>query len=173
MRSIKYLALAALAALSVGIVAHAAEPPSADNGPWTGVIDDIQDVDVETLKQAEWEVKYKVPGPFTLALGLLGVFQLNKSILDTKRYGETPRTYLIKFKDEQDGALRSILVYQVLVWNVGDKIRATRSENGIEVETLEMGEISRYAAQQKAERGGDKSEVGIREFLEVLPILGR
>lgn len=173
MKPSRQFVLAAFAALFAVSAAHAAEVPPVENGPWVGVIEDIQDVDVETLKQAEWEVKYKTPGPFTLALSLLGVFQLNKSILDTKRYGETPRTYLVKFKDEKDGNLKSILVYKVLIWNVGDRIRATRTEEGIEVETLEMGEISRYAAQQLEEQGGEKSSVGIRELLEVLPILGR
>ncbi len=171
--NIKILVLAALAALFAGSVANAAGTVPVDNGPWIGVIEDIQDVDVETLKQAEWEVKYKIPGPFTVAMSLLGVFQLHQSILDTKRYGESPRTYLVRFKDEKDGATKSILVHKVLIWNVGDKIRATRSEEGIEVETLALGELSRYAAQQIAERGGEKSSVGIPELLEVLPILGR
>ncbi len=175
MKPLTLFVLTAFAVLFVvaASVASAEEPPPVDNGPWTGVIEDIQDVDTETLKQAEWEVKYKTPGPFTVGLALLGVFHLNKSILDTKRYGDTPRTYLVKFKDEKDGTLKSILVYKVLIWNVGDKIRATRTEDGIDVETLEMGEISRYAAQQMAERGGEKSPVGIQELLEVLPIFGR
>lgn len=171
--NIKILVLTSLAALLVGSAANAAETAPVDNGPWVGVIEDIQDVDVETLKQAEFETKYKIPGPFTVALSLLGVFQLHQSMLDTKRYGETPRTYLVRFKDEKDGAVKSILVHKVLIWNVGDKIRATRGEEGIEVETLEMGELSRYAAQQIAERGGEKSSVGIPELLEVLPLLGR
>lgn len=173
MKSVRLFVLTALMALFVLSTAKAAETPPVNNGPWIGVIEDIQDVDVETLKQAEWEVKYGVPGPFTVALSLLGVFHLHQSLLDTKRYGETPRTYLVKFKDEKDGATKSILVYKVLIWNVGDKIRATRAEDGIDVETLEMGEISRYAAQQLAERGGEKSPVGIQELLEVLPIFGR
>lgn len=171
--NIKILAMTALAVLFVGYATYAAETPSVDNGLWVGVIEDIQDVDVETLKQAEWEVKYKIPGPFTVAMSLLGVFQLHQSMLDTKRYGDSARTYLIRFKDEKDGATKSILVRKVLVWNVGDKIRATRGEEGIDVETLELGELSRYAAQQIAERGGEKPSVGIPELLEVLPILGR
>ncbi len=173
MKSMRLFVLTAFTALLVVSVTKAAETLPTDSGPWVGVIEDIQDVDVETLKQAEWEVKYKIPGPFTTALALLGVFQLNKSILDTKRYGDTPRTYLVRFKDEKDGTTKSILVHQVLIWNVGDKIRATRGEEGIEVETLEMGEISRYAAQQVEARRGEKSSVGIQELLEVLPILGR
>lgn len=173
MKSIKLSILTALAVLFVGYAAYAAETPSVDNGPWVGVIEDIQDVDVETLKQAEFEVKYKIPGPFTVAMSLLGVFQLHQSMLDTKRYGESPRTYLVSFRNEKDGATKSILVHKVLIWNVGDKIRATRGEEGIDVETIELGEISRYAAQQIAERGGEKSSVGIPELLEVLPLLGR
>lgn len=173
MKSIRPFVLTAFAVLFAISIAKATETVSIDNGPWIGVIGDIQDVDVETLKQAEYEVENRIPGPFTITQNLLGVFTLGQSYIDSKRYTDSPRTYLIRFKDEKDEATKSILVRQVLVWNVGDKIRATRNGDGIEVETLELGEISRYAAQQKAERGGDGPSIGLRELLEVLPLLGR
>lgn len=173
--NIKILVVTALAALFVGSAAHAAEAPPVDNGPWIGVIEDIQDVDVETLKQAEYEVKNRIPGPFTITQNLLGVFTLgHTSYIDSKRYTDSPRTYLIRFKDEKDETTKSILVHKVLVWNVGDKISATRNGDGIDVETLELGEISRYAAQQKAERGGEEGpSIGLRELLEVIPLFRR
>ncbi len=174
MKFIRLFVLTAFATLFAGSVANAAETPPVDNGPWTGVIDDIQDVDVETLKQAEFETKYRIPGPFTVTLNLLGVFTPHQSYIDTKRYRDSPRDYLIRFKDEKDGATKGILVHKVLIWNVGDKIQVTRTEDGIDVETIELSELSRYAAQQKAERGGETGpSIGIRELLEVLPIFGR
>lgn len=51
--NIKILVPTALAVLFAGSATHAAEPSPVDNGPWVGVIEDIQDVDTYAKQLAE------------------------------------------------------------------------------------------------------------------------
>lgn len=123
-----------------------------EKGPWVGVIEDIQDVDVDSQKWAEIQNRFRIISPLTVHPAV-APFSLVQELLERAQVNN--RDYLISFKDEADGVVKGILVNKVLTWNVGDKIRVTREEgsNNLEVETLEMGELSRYQAERAAERG--------------------
>jgi len=148
---------------------HAAGDSSASkavtvkDGVWVGVIEDIQDI--EGTKQAEFEEKWKVPTDkwavdlfigvaVALASGDTGILTTIGDWGTANRFnGNVPRAYLISFKAE-DGSLYRVAVKRINIWNVGDKIQVTRQGSEVAIRTLEMGEISRYAAEMAAERDG-------------------
>lgn len=155
-------------------------------GPWIGVIEDIQDVDTTAIKQAEIDKMEKAPsaakdvlvvartavGAVFDALTLpLGMTLLDSTIGQNIARGEVPvlfrsngspverddpRAYLVIFKDESTNKLEKVFVYDVIRWNVGDKIKVSRNledPSKVDITVVEMGELSRYAAERAAERG--------------------
>lgn len=203
--NIRILVPTALAMLFAGAVANAADKDNNTNaapvpasktdvpkasainkdGPWVGVIEDIQDVDTTAIKQAEIEKMERAPSAakdaLVVARTVVGaVFDaltlpLGMTLLDTtighdiargsmpsifKSSGPTvegvdPRAYLIILKDESTNKLEKVFVYDVIRWNVGDKIKLSRNledPSKVDIAVVEMGELSRYAAQKEAER---------------------
>lgn len=137
----------------------------AEQGVWTGVIEDIQDID--DSKWAEFQTKWMIPGigkTVGLAIGYnaavatgqaLQVFSWS-TMIDSytsrrSQLRDDPRTFQITFK-QNDGKLRSVVVHDQQQWEVGDKIKVTSDGTKIVVETIEMGELSRYKAEMAAER---------------------
>lgn len=133
------------------------------DGVWVGVIEDIQDI--EGTKQVEFEEKWKIPTDkwaTDLFIGIaVALASGDTSILTTigdwgtaNRFnGNVPRLYLLSFKTD-DGSLHRVAVKRINIWNVGDKIEVARQSGKVTIRTLEMGEISRYAAEMAAERDG-------------------
>lgn len=168
---IKFLILFVLAVL-FGTVANAAEMKNeaapvnfAEKGTWVGVIEDIQDID--NSKWAEFQTKWKLPslgrtGGLAIGVnvakatgqasqvvywgGLVEMFTTRRTQLR-----DDPRMFQITFK-EDNGTVRNVVVHDQQLWEVGDKIKVTNDGIKILVETIEMGELSRYAAEKAAER---------------------
>ena len=68
---------------------------------------------------------------------------------------DDPRAYLVFFKDENTNKIEKVFVYDVICWNVGDKIKLSRNledPSKVDITVVEMGELSRYAAERAAER---------------------
>lgn len=169
MRFIKFLILFVLAVL-FGTVANAAETKKevapvnfAANGTWVGVVEDIQDID--SSKWAEFQTKWQLPTinkaignavgyGVALATGqAMQVFNVT-TLLDFSGYPrlrDDPRTFQISFK-QTDGTVQNVVVHDQQQWEVGDKIKVTSDGVKIIVETIEIGELSRYAAEKAAAR---------------------
>ena len=171
MRFIKLMILFVLAVL-FGAVANAAETKKeiapvnfAENGTWVGVVEDIQDID--DSKWAEFQTKWMIPTigravgnavgyQVALATGqAMQVFNWT-TLIDSytsrrSQLRDDPRTFQITFKQD-NGALQNVVVHDQQQWEVGDKIKIVSDGVKIVVETIEMGELSRYAAEKAAER---------------------
>lgn len=157
-------------AIFAGPAVYAAEqkkevPPVnfAEEGTWVGVIEDIQDIDDSRL--AEFQTKYGIPtvgkaidmainsyialatGHVVLPIG--GIVESYTSRRSQLR--DDPRIFQITFK-QGNGTLSSVVVRDQQQWEVGDKIKVTSDGTKIVVETIEMGELSKYAAEQRALR---------------------
>lgn len=155
-------------------------------GPWIGVIEDIQDVDTTAIKQAEIDKMNNAPSATKDALvvartvvgAVFDAFTATPARMLTSgtigqniAHGELPsylrsngdaidrddpRAYLVFFKDENTKKIEKVFVYDVIRWNVGDKIKLSRNledPSKVDVTIIEMGELSRYAAERAAERG--------------------
>ncbi len=161
-----------LVILLASTIAHAAEKKDiapvnfAGQGEWLGVIEDVQDVD--DSKWAEFQTKWKIPNAgrtVGLAIGYnvalatgqaLQVFtwanMLDRRISGHSRLRDDPRTFQIFFKQE-NGTMQSVVVHDQQMWEVGDKVKIVSDGAKTTVETIEMGELSRYKAKLAAERG--------------------
>lgn len=161
--------LIVLLVVFVGSVTNAAEPPPTDNGPWVGVIEDIQDIDTYAKQLAD-EQKYKGPtvrsiiggivdgltAPLWLsATGLtIGQDIANDRLFTSQRDADI-RDYVIAIRDESTTKVLNIRFSGKLTWNTGDKIKVSRNAEDpskVDIAVLEMGELSRYAAEKTAER---------------------
>lgn len=171
--NIRILVSVALAALLAGAAANAAETKKevapvnfSENGTWVGVIEDIQDID--DSKWAEFQTKWKIPtvgktvgniAGYQVALATgqaMQVFNVS-TLIDSytsrrSQLRDDPRTFQITFKQD-NGSLQNVVVHDQQLWEVGDKIKVTSDGIKVLVETIEMGELSRYAAEKAAERG--------------------
>lgn len=141
------------------------------DGTWVGVIEDIQDIDTETAKKAEWESKWRLPGK-NGQVGLLvgSILQVATGGVLTAFGGASwggffdnwggvrndPHLFLITFIDELDRQPKKIAVFAKIQWNAGDKIKVVKDGDKASVELIEMGELSRYAAEKEAERAGKR-----------------
>lgn len=156
-------------ALLFGAVANAAEKDktvvATDNanvakttvnkdGPWIGIIEDIQHLD--DTDKTELISKYEAAG--IGAAAAIRIFTESTHsflayllIKDSGSVGDQPKLYLITFK-EANNNLKKVVVYDELKWNVGDRIEVTKYGDDVVVKTLEMGELSKYAAAQEAAR---------------------
>ncbi len=159
-----------ITAIFVGPTVYAAEQKKevapvnfVEGGIWVGVIDDIQDIDDSKL--AEFQTKYGIPtvgkasdmaidsyialatGHVVLPIG--GIVESYTSRRSQLR--DDPRKFQIFFKQE-NGTTQSVVVYDQQLWEVGDKVKIVSDGTKTTVETLEMGELSRYKAEQEAAR---------------------
>lgn len=147
-------------------------------GSWVGIIEDIQDVDTEKQKKAESEVKTLTKKEFyersekyaTVGMAVGAVAQVALGLPNTTFVGwatgreyspananerDDSRLYLVTFKDEKTNKLERFMIYDVIKWNVGDKIKLSRNledPSKVDITVVEMGELSRYAAEKTAER---------------------
>lgn len=168
--NIKILVLTALAILFTGSAANAAEPSPVDNGPWVGVIQDIQDVDTYAKQLAEEQKNSKgltaraviggivdgLTAPLWLSAtgATIGQGIANDRLFTSQRDADI-RDYVIFFRDERTMVMQNVQVSGKLVWNTGDKIRVTRNLEDplkVDISILEMGELSRYVAEQEDSR---------------------
>ncbi len=167
----KILSMVIFVALLAGPVVYADDQKKeiapvnfAGQGEWLGVIEDVQDVD--DSKWAEFQTKWKIPtvnralanavGAYVaLATGkALDVFHVS-NLLDfsgRSRLRDDPRTFQIFFK-QSDGTVHSVVVHDQQMWEVGDKVKIVSDGAMTTVETIELGELSRYKAKLAAERG--------------------
>lgn len=163
----------ALVVILSGTVAYAAEKNDvapvnfAGQGEWIGVIEDVQDID--DSKWAEFQTKWKIPNAgrtvglaigYNIALATGQAMQVytwanifDRRISGHSRLRDDPRTFQIFFK-QNDGTVQSVVVHDQQLWEVGDKVKTTSDGVKTTVETIEMGELSRYKAERAAKLSG-------------------
>lgn len=140
-----------------GVVTDNGQNTAADaprDGVWVGVIEDIQHL--KDTDRIELINKYEAAG-LGAAAAIRAFTESSHAffaylwIKDSGSVGDQPKLYLITFK-EANNNLNKVVVYDTIKWNVGDKIEVTKEGDSASVKVLELGELSRYAAEQEAAR---------------------
>lgn len=119
------------------------------DGVWVGVIEDIQH-----LKDTDG---FKLTDGALFADEMMRVFtESSRSFLAYLFIRDNvsvtdPQFFMVTLRQANNN-LGKFVIHERLQWNVGDRIEITKTGNSVSVKTLELGELSRYAAEQEAAR---------------------